>query len=217
MGLLNPILSVVTMTMWRKTCLVSLHCSYSEQYSISTEHDWWLCKMPLRQTVQWWWAPLGDTCRIHSSSTEPQTTALWGIQLTLFKYWDNGDSETLQHTRLYTLCVERKTLSKRNIFHTKICTILHSYTVHSTHTTQEVPNLHRSKSLTPEDITIEYLFWLIWSLAPYIQQTLAHPFNLYIHIYRCLQFFFFSFRLIFWFANPNSRWFRITAPSINPD
>ena len=33
-----------------------------------------------------------------------------------FKYWDNGDSETL---------------SKSNIFHTKKCTTLQSYTVNS--------------------------------------------------------------------------------------
>ena len=101
-----------------------------------------------------------------------------------FKYWDNGGSETLQHTWLYTLCYKYKTLSKPNIFHIKIRTILQSYTVHSTHTTQYykvtlytvctlynksqyLRHLHVSKSNGPVDITIQHLF-VAWKHCLYL-------------------------------------------------
>ena len=110
-----------------------------------------------------------------------------------FKYWDNGGSETLQHTWLYTLCYKYKTLSKPNIFHIKIRTILQSYTVHSTHTTQYykvtqyahytilqsytvrtlhnksqyLGHLHVSKSNGPVDITTQHLF-VAWKHCLYL-------------------------------------------------
>jgi len=44
--------------------------------------------------------------------------------------------KTFQHTRQYTICVKNKTPSKPNIFYAKKCTILQTYTAHSTHPTQ---------------------------------------------------------------------------------
>ena len=105
MGLLNPILSVLTLTMWRKTCLVSFHCSYLEQYSISMEHNWWLCKMPLWQTVKRWWGPLGrhmqNSFNQHRTTNHSNTGHITNA-VQILRYWWLRNFTT--YVTIYTLC-----------------------------------------------------------------------------------------------------------------
>ena len=101
--------------------------------AFSTEHNWWLCTIPLWQTTHMVSHLVRHTCSVLSHSAEPLTVSQ-------FKYWGNSASQNMTlYITVYTPFKIPGT--NRNNFSTIKYTILQSYIVHIKHPNTASPQL----------------------------------------------------------------------------
>jgi hypothetical protein len=127
----------------KKKKATEYHCNYQMQTyfgqqkslnisvnAISTEHNRWLCTVPLHNTNG---VPPGET-HLQICFKQSRTT------VNQFKYWGYGASENLtMYMTIYTQFKIQGT--DRNYFNTTKCTILQSYIVYIKHPNTASPEL----------------------------------------------------------------------------